>query len=70
MDFERIRKEMEWKARQKAKVQIGIEEITLEQIYAQLEEQAGIPKEKGIFNYSLIYFFTSFSLLFIVIILN
>ncbi|MGN0432256.1 MAG: HAD family hydrolase [Lachnospiraceae bacterium] len=47
LDFERIRKEMEWRARQKAKEQTGLYEVTLEQIYEELEMQAGVPKEKG-----------------------
>ena len=47
LDFECIRKEMEWRARQKAKEQTGLYEVTLEQIYEELETQAGIPKEKG-----------------------
>ncbi len=47
LDFERIRKEMEWRARQKAKEQTGSYEVTLEQIYDELEMQAGIPKERG-----------------------
>lgn len=47
LDFERIRREMEWRARQKAKEQKGIYEVTLAEIYDELEIQAGIPKEKG-----------------------
>lgn len=47
LDFERIRREMEWRARQKAKEGRGSYEVTLEEIYAELEEQAGIPKERG-----------------------
>lgn len=47
LDFERIRREMEWRARQKAKEQTGSYEVTLEQIYEEMEAQAGIPKEKG-----------------------
>lgn len=47
LDFERIRREMEWRARQKAKEQKGIYEVTLAEIYDELEMQAGIPKEKG-----------------------
>lgn len=47
LDFERIRREMEWRARQKAKEQRGNYEVTLAEIYDELEEQAGIPKELG-----------------------
>ena len=47
LDFERIRKVMEWRARQKAKEKKGIYEVTLSEIYDELEKQAGIPKEKG-----------------------
>lgn len=47
LDFERIRKEMEWRARQKTKEETGLYEVTLEQICEELEVQAGIPKEKG-----------------------
>ncbi len=49
LDFERIRREMEWSARQKAKeTNHKSYEITLSQIYEELEEMAGIPREKGI----------------------
>lgn len=47
LDFERIRRDMEWRARQKAKEQRDSYEVTLAEIYDELEEQAGIPKEKG-----------------------
>lgn len=47
LDFERIRREMEWRARQKAKKQTGHYEVTLEQIYEEMETQAGIPKDIG-----------------------
>ena len=47
LDFERIRREMEWRARQKAKEQTGSFEVTLAQIYEELEQQAGIVKEMG-----------------------
>ncbi len=47
LDFERIRREMEWRVRQKAKEQRGSYEVTLSEIYEELEERAGIPKEKG-----------------------
>lgn len=48
LDFERIRREMEWTVRLKAKEQTGSYEVTLEQIYTELEKQAGIPKDRGI----------------------
>lgn len=44
-DFKHIRMRMEWRARQKAKKQTGLYEVTLEQIYEELEIQAGIPRE-------------------------
>ena len=47
LDFERIRREMEWRARQKAKETKGNYEVTLADIYKELEVQAGIPMEKG-----------------------
>ncbi len=47
LDFERIRREIEWRARQKAKEKKGSYEITLSEIYAELEEQAGIPAKLG-----------------------
>lgn len=47
LDFERIRKEMEWRARQKAKEQKDSYEVTLKEIYRELEEQAGILLMKG-----------------------
>ncbi len=47
LDFERIRREMEWRARQKAKEKKGNFEVTLEEIYAEIEEQAGIPQKLG-----------------------
>lgn len=46
-DFERIRREMEWHARQKAKKTRGSYEVTLEEIYEELEIQAGIPAQIG-----------------------
>lgn len=47
LDFERIRREMEWRARQKAKEQRNSYEVTLQDIYRELEEQAGILMTKG-----------------------
>ena len=47
MDFERIRKEMEWKARQKAYKRNGSYEVTLEEIYDEVEKWTGISKEVG-----------------------
>lgn len=47
MDFERIRREMEFKARQKAYKRNGSYEVTLEGIYEELETWTGIPKEMG-----------------------
>lgn len=46
-DFERIRRKMEEAARRKAKAQTGSYEVTLAQIYDELERQAGIPKDRG-----------------------
>lgn len=47
MDFERIRREMEFKARQKAHKRNGSYEVTLEEIYEELEKWTGISKEVG-----------------------
>ena len=47
MDFERIRREMEYKARQKAYKRCGSYEVTLEEIYEEMETWTGIPKDKG-----------------------
>ena len=47
LDFERLRRDMEWRARQKAYEQTQTYEVTLEDIYVEMEEQIGIPKEKG-----------------------
>lgn len=47
LDFERIRREMEWRARKKAKKEKNTYEVTLSQIYDELEEQAGVDKETG-----------------------
>ena len=48
MDFERIRKEMEFKVRQKAYKERGSYEVTLEKIYEEVEKWTGISKEAGI----------------------
>ncbi len=47
LDFVRLRREAEWQARQKASKERGSCEVTLEEIYEELEEQSGIPKERG-----------------------
>lgn len=47
LDFERIRQEMEWKARQEAYAKRGTYEITYEEIWETVEKETGIPKEKG-----------------------
>lgn len=47
MDFERIRREMEGRARQKAYKKTGSYEVTLEEIYTELEKWTGISKETG-----------------------
>lgn len=48
MDFERIRREMEFRARQKAYKKRGNYEVTLEEIYEETEKWTGISKEVGI----------------------
>ncbi|MBC5689822.1 HAD-IA family hydrolase [Mediterraneibacter sp. NSJ-55] len=45
LDFENIRKEMEWKTRQKKYKKEKHYEVTLKEIYATLEEEAGIPAD-------------------------
>ena len=47
MEFEKIRKDAEKDARDKAQILKGSREITLEEIYAIVEEKTGIPKEVG-----------------------
>lgn len=47
LDFERIRRMMEMQARQKAYKQSGSYEVTLQEIYQELQEYAGIPCETG-----------------------
>lgn len=46
-DFESIRRIMEWRARQKKHEKTGSYEITLEEIYREMEAQAGISAAKG-----------------------
>lgn len=46
-DFEAIRRTMEWRARQKEHEKSGTYEVTLEDIYREMEEQAGIPADRG-----------------------
>lgn len=43
LDFENIRKEMEWKTRQKKYKKEKHYEVTLKEIYETLEEEAGVP---------------------------
>ncbi len=47
LDFERLRREMEGRARYKAYCKNGSYEVTLSDIYDEMEEQTGLPKEKG-----------------------
>ncbi len=47
LDFTRLRIEMEYKAREKCNRIYGHREVTLSDIYDVMEEQVGIPKEKG-----------------------
>ncbi len=47
LDFTRLRIEMEHKAREKCNRIYGHREVTLSDIYDVMEEQVGIPKEKG-----------------------
>lgn len=47
LDFERIRREVEWRTRQKAKMQCGSYEVTLKEIYEEMEIRAGVPVKKG-----------------------
>ena len=46
-DFERIRKEMEWRAREKKYQESRTREITLDEIWNMMERETGILKEKG-----------------------
>lgn len=47
MDFERIRREMEFKARQNAYKRNGSYEVTLKEIWKEMENWTGISKEAG-----------------------
>ncbi len=47
MDFQRIRMEMEWKARQKKYKAEKSYEVNLDEIYMVLSEETGIPKEEA-----------------------
>ena len=47
MDFERIRREIEFKARQKAHKKTGSYEVTLKEIYDEMETWTGISRDKG-----------------------
>lgn len=47
LDFERIRRFAEEQARQKCYQRTGSYEVTLEEIYEELNRQSGIPKEEG-----------------------
>lgn len=46
-DFERIRREMEWRAREKKYQKSRTREISLDEIWDMMERETGIPKEKG-----------------------
>ncbi len=46
-DFERIRREMEWRAREKKYQEFRVREITLDAIWDMMEQETGIPKERG-----------------------
>ncbi len=46
-DFERIRREMEWRAREKKYQETGTREVTLDEIWEKMEQEAGIPKQEG-----------------------
>ncbi len=47
LDFERIRREMEWRARLKSFETKGTYEVSLDDIYEEIELQAGVPKSIG-----------------------
>ncbi|MDE7224784.1 MAG: HAD-IA family hydrolase [Acetatifactor sp.] len=47
MDFEHLRREMEWTARREKYAREKTYEVTLEDIYDVIEEHVGIPKELG-----------------------
>lgn len=46
-DFERVRREMEWRAREKKYKSSGTREVTLDEIWEMMEQETGIPKQKG-----------------------
>lgn len=46
-DFERIRKEMEWRAREKKYKEMQCREVTLDDIWTLMERETGISKEVG-----------------------
>ena len=46
-DFERIRKEMEWRAREKKYIEEKSKEVTLDDIWTLMEQETGISKEVG-----------------------
>lgn len=47
LDFERIRREMEWQAREKKNQETGTREVTLDDIWEKMEQETGIPKHEG-----------------------
>lgn len=47
LDFERIRREIEWKTREKKYEQFGHYEVTFEEIWEFMEEETGIPAHVG-----------------------
>lgn len=47
LDFERIRQEMEWKAREKKYKNEHTYEVTFEEIWCMMESETGIPKSEG-----------------------
>lgn len=47
LDFERIRQEMEWKARQRKYKKSKTYEVTFEEIWSMMERETGIPKVQG-----------------------
>ena len=47
LDFERIRQEMEWKAREKKHKAEGHYEVTYDEIWKMISKETGIPKDTG-----------------------
>ena len=47
LDFERIRQEMEWKAREKKHKAEGHYEVTYDEIWEMISKETGIPKDTG-----------------------